>query len=810
MSLSSGPWPAPDSVQTGGARWRGRLRTHGGALAVGVVFFALTLYYSVTIPLWESDNEWAHYQYIRYIATERRLPAADTQIEVAPTGDLCSALPEGGLTTVHQFRQPPLYYLLGTLAVAGMDVQTDLPLMTNPHVHLPHSQGGLNVAVHGENERFPYQGTALAVHRVRLLSGVIGLAGLAAVYLSGLLLFPGRRYLALAMMAVNAFVPQYVFSASVVNNDILVGALGAWCVFLCLLYLLRRPHVLVLALAVLVAGLGILAKYTGLILAPVIAVTLVVALAAGWRRDRATFVRHLGQTLLVLGLAVAPVVYLFLRNPRLSGHLFAAYADVTYMLGQDGLGGSSVLGVSRLEDALHATRFALMTFWGLFGNDNLALPTPVVVVLQVIFLASLIGVALVLVQRRQPAVLRVAAAAALLVVAAAWYVNFVKAAGTAEPRGRYFLPIYSVISFLLVLGIDRLLPVRWQRRGAALLPGLLLVLTLAVPPLLLRPTYAPPAVSRDPALLPGEQSIHAVFGDFAELLGYRIEPQRLGLYETAEVTLVWRALRETSNNYTVGVHLVDGANGAQDRQTRFPGRGNLATSLWKQGDVIRDTYQVGLGPAARDSLPSLGRIKVAMYCYWVDDFPLLDVTDSQGNFLGDAAYLNRLKLADAEAVQPAAAPALFTFGDEIALEAVSVAPQAFPLGDEIVIDLQWRALRQPAHDYTVFAHLIDAQGGTAAAFDIPLTGGYYPSSLWDAGELVQHEHRLPVTGVLLTSDMTLQLGLYDPASGARLPAFDASGVQQPNDAIVLATYGGLDDFIFLPAVQRSEAPGGGP
>jgi hypothetical protein len=312
------------------------------------------------------------------------------------------------------------------------------------------------------------------------------------------------------------------------------------------------------------------------------------------------------------------------------------------------------------------------------------------------------------------------------------------------------------------------------------------------------------------ALRPGEQPINAVFGDFAELLGYRIEPQRLGLYETAEVTLVWRALRETPNNYTVGVHLLDGANNSLDRQTRFPGGGNRATSLWRTGEVFRDSYRVGLGLDARGSLPSLGRIKVAMYCYAPEGDRPLPVTDQAGHSLGDAVTFGRLRLAEVDAAQPPVAPALYTFGDELALEQFSFAPQAFPLGAEVVIDTQWRALRPPLHDYTLFAHLVNAQGETAAGFDIPLTDGYYPSGLWDAGELVQHLHRLPVMGVLLTSDMTLQMGLYDPASGARLPVFDARGARQPNDVVVLGVYAGLNHFNFLPVVVHSDAPADGP
>jgi hypothetical protein len=792
------------------ARWRAVVRTHWGALAVGALFFALTLTYNAAVPLWESDNEWAHYQYIRYIVTERRLPAAETPIALAPTADQCSLASVDGLSSVHQFRQPPLYYLLGALTLAGSDLAADLPVALNPHVHTSHSQGGLNVAVHGDAERFPYQGTALAVHRVRLLSGLIGLAGLAAVYLSGLLLFPTRRYLALAMLAVNAFIPQYIFSASVVNNDILAAALGAWCIYFCLRYLHGQQRPLTLLLAVLAAGLGIVAKYTALVLTPIVAMTIVLGLVAAWRRDRPGFARHLGQTLLMLGLASAPLLLWLVRNRRLYGHLLASYADVTTVFVTETLGASPTAGSGLLQEALYATRFVLMTLWGLFGNDNIALPTALIVLLQGVFVVSLIGVFWTLAQRRQPAELRVAIAAALLALAAAWLINFIKAAGSAEPRGRYFLPIYAVISFLLVLGIDRVLPARWRIKGAALLPCLLLVVSAALPLALLRPAYAAPAVGMEAALRPGEQPINAVFGDFAELLGYRIEPQRLGLYETAEVTLVWRALRETPNNYTVGVHLLDGANNSLDRQTRFPGGGNRATSLWRTGEVFRDSYRVGLGLDARGSLPSLGRIKVAMYCYAPEGDRPLPVTDQAGHSLGDAVTFGRLRLAEVDAAQPPVAPALYTFGDELALEQFSFAPQAFPLGAEVVIDTQWRALRPPLHDYTLFAHLVNAQGETAAGFDIPLTDGYYPSGLWDAGELVQHLHRLPVMGVLLTSDMTLQMGLYDPASGARLPVFDARGARQPNDVVVLGVYAGLNHFNFLPVVVHSDAPADGP
>ncbi len=785
-------------------------RAHWQALVVGVIFLALTLFYNVAIPLWESDNEWAHYQYVRYIVMERSLPTLDAQIALPVSDDLCSLAPDGGLTTVHQFRQPPLYYLVAALAVAGLDVQTDLPVASNPHVHTGQSQGGLNVAVHGEAERFPYQGAVLAVHRIRLLSGMIGLAGLVAVYLSGLLIFPQRRHLAAAMMAVNAFIPQYVFSASVVNNDILVGALGAWCVFFCLLYVLRRPSPVVLALAMLAAGLGIMAKYSGLVLAPVVAITLAISLLRSWRQDRARFRRELGQALVVLSLASAPVVFWLVRNRFLYGHLFAAYADVTNFFMPDSLSDPALLASGRLSDPLYAIRFAAMTFWGLFGNDNVALPQWIILLLQGVLLISLVGAAWTAFDRRQSLLLRATVTAALMIVAAAWLINYIKAAGTGEPRGRYFLPIYSVVSFLLVAGIDQVLPARWRRRGALLLPGFLLALTIAVPVLVLRPVYAAPAIETSTALRPGEKPVDAVFGDFAELIGYRIEPQRIGLYESVDVTLVWRALRDTSNNYTVGVHLLDSANVSHDRKTRYPGGGNFATSLWQPGDVFRDTYRLGLGPASRDSLPSLGRIKVAMYCYAPGEDRHLDVTDQQGNSLGDAVYLGRIKLAGEAPDQQANAPALFTFGDQIALEQASFAPQDFPFVPEMTIDLRWRALGQPAQDYTVFVHLDNMAGETVAAYDLPLTGGVYPSGLWEAGERIDHSQRLPVLGALPEGVYTLHIGLYDPVSGLRLPVVDAAGAAQPDSAAPLGVIQAPGNFAYLPIMQRGPAPADSP
>lgn len=783
----------------GGKHWRAALRNHRGAIAIGVLFLALSLYYNVTIPLWESDNEWSHYQYVRYIATEHRLPRPDTQIAVAPTNDVCDPFAAGGMTTVHQFRQPPLYYLLASSAIAGMDLSNDSAVVNNPHLHT--GQGGVNVAVHTAAESFPYTGTVLAVHRIRLFSALVGLAGLIATYLIGLAVFPTRRWMALAMLAINAFVPQYIFSASVVNNDILAGALGAWCLYFCLYYVQQRAGFGVLILAMLLAVLGIMAKYSSLILLPALLLAITARLFITWRYARAEFAAQLRRIPLVLLLISSSVIVWLARNKMLTGYILGDhdYIFVTLFQSENGAAGSHVT-----LHPLRATQFTIMTFWGLFGNDNITYPDLVLMILQVTFLLAMVGVLWVAFDRWQTPRLRWTVAAVGVVVVIAWVINLFKAIGTAEPRGRYFLPIYALFSFLLALGLNRLFPQRWQRAGMVLPLLFLLVLSLATPPWLLHSPYARPALAASDLLLPDEQPLHVVFGDTAELVGYSIEPQRLNLFEPLTVTLVWRALHPAAGNYTVAVDLLDGDHQSLYRSASLPGNGNFATSLWQPGDIFRDVYRVWLAPNARPSLPGMGRVKISMYCYSLETVQPLPVTDAAGQSLGDAMSVGRIKLAaEADAQPTPATEPLFDFGSEIALQKASYSPSQFPYGKELTIQLDWRALAQPTHDYTVFVHLLDGQDNPVASYDVPLTNGRYPSELWEAGEQVTHQQILPLNNILLAGEYSLRMGLYDPATGVRLPVRDAQGNLLPDAEVPIGTLSGPHNFLFLPDLWQN-------
>ena len=742
---------------------------HWGAIAVGALFLLLSLYYNVSIPSWESDNEWAHFNYARFLLTSRSLPTPDTVISVPATGDQCRSYEPTHLKSDDQLlRQPPFYYMLGALALSGAKTDDQFAFDINPYTLTDPARAGYNIALHTPAENFPYRGTIAAMHSLRLLSGLLGLIGLIATYLAGLLVFGGRRFLATAAMAVNAFIPQYVFSSAVANNDILVGVLGSWCIYLCLRIVLGDGGLWNLALAALLAGLAIVTKYDGVIILPIVAATALFKLVQTWQTSRSQF----GKTCLQIGaiaiVGALPAILWFGRNKLLFGSFLVGYGALGSRL--------NPLNWSDLR-LLRAAEFTFMTFWGLFGVDNIALPPAVLVILAIPTLLAMAGVVVFLFDKRQPARLRALVLSGLLFILIAWGVVVLRAIRNPEPRGRYLLPIYSLVSLLTILGLYRLMPTSLKKPVCVGLAAMLLALSVAVPPLVLEPLYARPILETSAALRAEEEPLHAVFGDFAELVGYRVEPHRLGLYEKATVTLVWRALRETPNNYSIGVHLLDSANRSHGSVVTYPHHGTFATSYWQTGDVFRDSYEIYLDPSATPYLPTLGKIKVAMYCHTPTDDQYLDVKDQQGTVIGDAVYFDRLKLASSEdtSQQRVAVESLAHFGDELALENYTITPGEPKPGQEVSMELTWRALKPPSADYTLFAHIVDDRGNLIASSDQPLTDGTYPSDLWEAGEQVTHLHHLVVPPDLANGRYQILVGLYRPDTGVRIPVVLAGG-----------------------------------
>jgi hypothetical protein len=105
-------------------------------------------------------------------------------------------------------------------------------------------------------------------------------------------------------------------------------------------------------------------------------------------------------------------------------------------------------------------------------------------------------------------------------------------------------------------------------------------------------------------------------------------------------------------------------------------------------------------------------------------------------------------------------------------------------GMTIVLTLYWQALGPIDFNYSVFVHLIDGSDRIVAQHDHAPgeDRGYSPIGWWP-GDIVVDEHRTVVPGPLASGTYRLRIGVYNWATGERLPAL-ADG-EQVGDSIVL-------------------------
>ncbi|NLD71618.1 MAG: hypothetical protein GX649_02750, partial [Chloroflexi bacterium] len=121
------------------------------------------------------------------------------------------------------------------------------------------------------------------------------------------------------------------------------------------------------------------------------------------------------------------------------------------------------------------------------------------------------------------------------------------------------------------------------------------------------------------------------------------------------------------------------------------------------------------------------------------------------------------------------------FGEGVRLRGYSIGPRTASSGDIVPLTLYWECLEAIPERLKVFVHLVDARGHIVGQRDSEPAGGSRPTSDWQPGEMVVDNHGLLVRPGTPPGEHTLRIGLYDGATGQRLP------VSSGGDALDLAT-----------------------
>jgi hypothetical protein len=335
-------------------------------------------------------------------------------------------------------------------------------------------------------------------------------------------------------------------------------------------------------------------------------------------------------------------------------------------------------------------------------------------------------------------------------------------------QGRLFYPAISAISALGMLGLTWWLPPLGQKIIAAVVMGVLFLFALLSPFLYIVPAYTKSPILTQADLPTDLQPVHYTYDGAMQLIGYRLPEDVVRPAQTLPITLYWQVLKPVDLNYSIFIHLVGRERQVIGQLDTYPGGGRWPTTLLAPGDILADDYEIPIAPETELShAPTRVRVLAGIYDYFEPGRPGRLATDITGNTV--EPVIAAVKLIPWQWPEISRSNTPINFFDKVTLLSYHLAD------DRQSITFNWQANSHFEADYTVFIQAwATATGQYVAGFDGPPVQGDYPTSLWAPGEIIVDLHQLDLTG-LPTGTYNLLAGLYNPATGERLPAFDSNG-----------------------------------
>ncbi len=722
-------------------------------VAIVVAHLAMGVVYLWATPMFEASDEGVHYAVVRWLAQGNGLPIQR---------------PDGPKTTYEQQgSQPPLYYALSVMLTGWVDT-SDFELV---YVRNPLSKLGVPGTTHNvtlyrplRRDQPAFTGTTLAVTLIRLFSLGLSCVTITFTFLIARRLFPENDLLALLASALAAFNPMVLFINASVNNDNLLMMLST--VSLWAILPLAQPQVERFAWKA--AGLGVLlglvalSKVSGLVLWPIAA--LGVAWGAWQARDWRRFV--VGGVL-IAGIAVLISGWWFWRNLALYGELLGTRTMVA-------VAGPRMppLGVGEL--ITQEWEGFYLSYWGVFGVFSILPGRWAIAFFAALTIVALIGLGWIFWRERFWRRVEVWLGGVFILATLISLINWTLQ--TLASQGRLMFGAIAPLSIFMALGLITVFA-RWAHVAAFGLAGTLALVAVIIPVADIAPRYAPPPALAEAQLPAALRPVHATINDTMELIGYTgdMAPRRPG--ETQPVTLYWRALKPMEKDYALALLLFGRHEQKVSQTDSWPGAGLAATSQWTPGMILADTYHLPIDVQAE--APSLLRLSLAVW----DAKPSnrLPIVTPDGEARSSVTLVVGRIVPERDIDVAPEQPNGSTFEHGITLLGVDV-------GLNNMLTLYWalRADQPVPADYTVFAHVFDANGQKVTQADGPPLNDDWPTTAWVPGQTFAEVRRIDLPADLPAGRYSVRLGFYDPAQPeARLFAYHPDGLPWPDNAVVL-------------------------
>jgi hypothetical protein len=284
------------------------------------------------------------------------------------------------------------------------------------------------------------------------------------------------------------------------------------------------------------------------------------------------------------------------------------------------------------------------------------------------------------------------------------------------------------------------------------------------------PAPRPPAMEDLEIARPYE----ADFGGGIRLLGWDVSSTDARPGDSLHLSLLWEAQRSMQADYEVRLWLIDEL-GQPGSEVRVPPAGSqYPTSQWRAEEVLRGQYDLTVDAATQAGTYSLALGLLG------ESGQRMQISDLS---LGTLTVSGRQRLFELPpAVQH---PVQAELGEQIRLLGYDLPQRDVSPGDVVPLTLYWQALRRMDTSYTVFTHLLDDQSRIWGQQDNLPVQGTYPTTGWLPGEVIVDQYQIPVRHDALSGRYQIEIGVYDAATGIRLPAVDSAEQALLGDHLLL-------------------------
>ena len=104
--------------------------------------------------------------------------------------------------------------------------------------------------------------------------------------------------------------------------------------------------------------------------------------------------------------------------------------------------------------------------------------------------------------------------------------------------------------------------------------------------------------------------------------------------------------------------------------------------------------------------------------------------------------------------------------------------------EAFTLSLYWRSTTPITTPYTVFTHLIAADGFNRVGQDNQPVWGTYPTTAWLPNETIVDKYTLTLPAGTPPGDHHLHIGWYQSKTGKRIPIIDETGQPEADDVIL--------------------------